>query len=78
MASELGILDAVSAVREFQDWLDSSGRSYLADGLGDMEVGQALLKIYEMAGIRGITGQDYISKTLPMAKRLIELRCKPR
>jgi hypothetical protein len=61
----------------FKVWLEANRYEYLADGVGGMLVGDALLEIAKRAGVRGLTGSDSITKTLPMVQDLIKLRCRP-
>jgi hypothetical protein len=73
-----GFFAGLGLVRGFQVWLEKSGRGYLAQGLDDCEPGQALLEIFQRAGVRGIGPTDSVVDTLPMAQELIALRCKPK
>jgi hypothetical protein len=72
------VIGAMTSVADFREWLDRSGRGYLAEGLGHWPVGEACLEIFRRAGVRGISGSDLIHETLPMARDIIAIRCKPR
>jgi hypothetical protein len=72
------LLRAVHSTQDFRDWLDFSGRGYLQDGVGHMDIGDALMEIYRRAGVRGISKTDSVVDTLPMAREIIAIRCKPR
>lgn len=68
---------AVFSLLYFKDWLEENGYSYLADGVGHMLVGEAIMEIARRAGVRGLRGSDGIAETLPMIMDVIELRCRP-
>jgi hypothetical protein len=77
--SQLNPADRVLvSVQDFHDWLERSGRGYLADGVHDWLAGMALLEIFKRAGVRGIGEKDNILDTLPLARDIIALRCKPK
>jgi hypothetical protein len=71
------ILANVISLEGFKQWLERSGYGYLANGVGSMLIGDAILEIARRAGVRGLTGSDSILRTLPMIQDLIVLRCKP-
>lgn len=72
------ISPVLPGVLDFQNWLEDSGRGYLQAGVEHWNTGEALLEIFRRAGVRGIIGSDSIQDTLPMARDIIAIRCKPR
>jgi hypothetical protein len=75
---EAEALDAVvGSVTAFKNWLERSGRGYLAEGVDAMPVGDGQMEIFRRAGVRGIGPKDSIIMTLPLAQTIIAMRCKP-
>lgn len=67
-----------AAIGKFRTWLNITGRSYLAEGLGRLPPGVAFREIMKRAGITEVSGHDDILSTISTVMRLIEERCPPR
>jgi hypothetical protein len=74
----LELRDEALRIRDFQVWLNRTGRGHLHADLGNWEPGAALLEVFRRAGVRGISHTDSMADTLPMARDIIAIRVKSR